>query len=115
MRLPNPWAVIYGTISVGALLAAESARSETYLETVGAVLITLVVYGLAHAYAELTEHRLVEGEPLTLSGVGRTLAQGLMVVAGAAVPLLVLVICWIAGVDLGSAVTAGIWSSAVMI
>ncbi len=36
-------AAVYGTISVGALLAAESANQETYLETVIAVLLTLLL------------------------------------------------------------------------
>ena len=45
-------AAIYGLMTVGALLAAESADSETYAETVGAVAVTMIVYWLAHSYAE---------------------------------------------------------------
>ena len=47
----NPGRLVYGTIAVGALLAAESARQETYVETVFAVAITLLLYwqiGRAH-------------------------------------------------------------------
>ena len=36
-------AAIYGLMTVGALLAAESAASESYAETVGAVVITMLV------------------------------------------------------------------------
>jgi len=54
----NPAGLIYGTIAVAALLAAESARRETYVETVGAVLITLLLYWLAHSYAGFTGERV---------------------------------------------------------
>jgi hypothetical protein len=39
----------------------------------------------------------------------------LSIVAGAAVPLLALLICWAAGVRLTSAVAAAIWTAAAMI
>ena len=113
--LPNPGAVVYGTITVGALLAAESAGRETYGETVGAVLLALLVYWLAHAYSDFTEHRLEQNQSFTLGGLARTLAHELMILAGAAIPLLALVVCWIGQVGLASAVTAGVWTSAAMI
>jgi hypothetical protein len=113
--LPNPGAVVYGTIAVGALLAAESAEHESYGETIGAVAIALLVYWLAHAYSEFAEHRLDHSEPLTLAGAARTLAHEVMIIVGAAVPLLTLLICWAAGVRLTSAVTAAVWTAAAMI
>src|ERR1019366_2743617 len=54
----NTWGLVYGTIAIGALLAAETAQSETYIETVGGVLIALVIYWLAHAYSEFTQSGL---------------------------------------------------------
>jgi hypothetical protein len=113
--LPNPGAVVYGTITVGALLAAETARRETYAETVGAVLLALLAYWLAHAYSEFTEHRLEQNQALTLGALARTLAHELMILAGAAVPLLTVIICWTIPVRLSAALTAAIWSSAGMI
>ncbi|MFL5824542.1 MAG: hypothetical protein ACJ764_13995 [Solirubrobacteraceae bacterium] len=115
MRLPRPGALVYGTITVGALLAAESADRETYAETILAVAVALVVYWLAHAYSDLTEHRLAHNQPLTLRGLGQTLARESMIVAGAAVPMLVLVIYGITGAHLTDAVNAAIWTSAGMI
>lgn len=113
--LPNPGAAVYGTITVGALLAAESASRETYLETVAAVVVTLLVYWLAHSYSQVTEHRLEQGEPLTLEGLGHTLAHELVIIVGAAIPLVALLICWIAGARLSTAVTIAIWTSAGLI
>jgi hypothetical protein len=113
--LPNSAGVVYGTIAVAALLAAETARSETYAETVAAVLITLVLYWLAHAYSEFTGRRLEGGEPFSLAGFGRTAVHELSVLIGAAIPLLALVIAWIAGAQLTTAVTASVWVAAAMI
>jgi hypothetical protein len=42
-------AAVYGTISIGALLAAESVHQETYAATLGAVAITLLIYVFIHA------------------------------------------------------------------
>jgi hypothetical protein len=111
----NPAGLIYGTITVAALLAAESARQETYPRTVGAVVITLLLYWLAHSYAEFTGERMEQGEPFTLAGLGRTAAQELMVLLGAAIPLLVLLISWATGAALTRAVFAGIWTSAAIL
>ena len=106
---------MYGTITIGALLAAESAKRETYAATVGAVAIALVLYWLAHAYSEFTAHRLAHKQPLTLKGLARTLIEGLTIVVGAGIPLLVVLICWVAGARLSTAVAAAIWASAATI
>ena len=113
--VPNPGGVVYGTIAVGALLAAESAGRESYLETAGAVAITMVAYWLAHAYSEITASRLEHNEPLKLDAVARTLAHELMIVVGAVIPLLTLLICWAVGAHLTSAVTTATWTSAATI
>jgi hypothetical protein len=106
---------VYGTIAVAALLAAESARRETYLSTVAAVVITLALYWLAHSYAEFTGERLRTGERITLAGFSRMMARELTILIGAAVPLGVLLIAWGNGASLTTAVNAAIWTSAAMI
>ncbi len=111
----SPGGLVYGTLAVGALLAAESARRETFAKTVLAVAITLMLYWLAHSYAEFTGERLQKGEAFSFADLVRTAAQELSVLFGAAVPLLVLLVAWAAGTSLTTAVTAAIWTSAVMI
>ena len=69
----NLGAAIYGLITVGALLAAETAQSETYAETVVAVVITLLIYWLAHSYADLTSWRLEASESLRLKSLMQTM------------------------------------------
>jgi hypothetical protein len=111
----NPSGAVYGTIAVAALLAAESARHETYLETVSAVVITLILYWLAHSYAEFTGERLRSGERLTASGLAHTMAREVTILFGAAVPLIPLLVWWLTGGQLTGAVTAAVWTSAVTI
>lgn len=111
----NPAGAVYGTIAVAALLAAESARRETYLTTVAAVVITLALYWLAHSYAEFTGERLRTGERLTLAGLSRMMAHELTILIGAAVPLVALLISWAAGASVTTAVNAAIWTSAAII
>ncbi|MGI8506653.1 MAG: hypothetical protein ACR2MK_07565 [Solirubrobacteraceae bacterium] len=108
----NPAALIYGTIAVAALLAAENARQETYPRTVGAVAVTLLLYWLAYSYAEFTGERIEHGEHFTYAGLVRAARAELAVLLGAAVPFGVLLACWVAGASETAAVTAAIWTSA---
>lgn len=113
--LTNPGPLIYGTITIGALLAAESAQRETYASTIGAVLVALTLYWLAHSYAEFTQRRARAETPQKLRGLLETMTHELSILLGASFPLLALVICGLAGVKLESAVTVATWTSAVMV
>lgn len=111
----NPAALVYGTIAVGALLAAESARQETYTKTIIAVAIALILYWLSYSYAAFTGRRIEEQEPLTMNGMLEALASELAVLLGAGAPFLALIVCWIFGASLDTAVSIGIWTSAAMV
>ena len=65
----NAAGLVYGTILVATLLSAESALRETYAKTVIGVLVALVTYWLALAYARFTGERLEEGRGATLAGL----------------------------------------------
>jgi hypothetical protein len=108
-------AAIYGLMTVGALLAAESAASETYAETVIAVVITMLVYLLAHSYAEFTSERLKEREPARFSALWRIIGEQVYILIGAAIPLLALLVDWAFGVSLDTAVLTALITAAVII
>ncbi len=110
-----PGPLVYGTITVAALLAAESARHETYLETVGAVAAVMVLYWLAHSYATLMGRRIEGGERLQLRTIGHTAGHELPILTGAILPLLAVLISWAAGARLTVAVSVGIWISVAML
>lgn len=113
--LKHPGEAIYGTIAVGALLAAESARRETYPATVVAVVVTLLLYWLAHSFADLVERQFEDEAKATISGALAMLMQDLPILIGAGIPLVTLLIFWVGGAGLASAVTAAVWTSAAII
>ena len=109
----NPAGVIYGTIAVGAVLAAESTRRETFSDTIEATVLILGLYWLAHTYATVVGDRLKARETLSLRRFWRALLHEGAIVKGAALPIAVLAALWASGVSLQTGVTAALWSSAV--
>ena len=107
----NPAGAIYGMIVIGALLAAESGRHETYIETVGSAVIAAALYWLAHAYTTVLGRRLQTLERLTAAALWRGLVHDLALIRGAAVPLLVLLLAWATGAAQATAVNAALWSA----
>jgi hypothetical protein len=111
----NAAGVIYGIITVGALMAAESGRHESYVDTVASALVATLLYWLAHAYADLLGRRLATGDRLTTGTLGRALAHDWAIVRGAALPLLALVIAWTAGASREAGVTAALRTAVVAV
>jgi membrane protein YqaA with SNARE-associated domain len=106
----NPGATIYGTLVAAALLATEAAGSATVLAMVGTILGTLIVYWLAHVYADvIARQALSEGEDphrLTMRIVVEALTQELGVIIGGALLVVVLVVVDLAGAGRSAAVDA---------
>ena len=111
----NAAGVVYGVITVGALMAAESGRHESYIDAFASSLIATLLYWLAHSYADLLGDRLSTGEPLTMKVLGRELAHDWAIVRGAAIPLLALVIAWVIGADRESGVTAALRTAVITV
>jgi hypothetical protein len=111
----NPSGVVYGIIAIGALLAAESGRHETFVDTVGSAALAACLYWLAHAYATLLGRRLVHPEVLTAATLWRALIHDWAIFRGAAVPLAALMIAWATGAAQETAVTAALWSAVVAV
>jgi hypothetical protein len=108
----NPAGVVYGLIMIGAVLAAESGLHDSYLETVGSTALTVAVYWLAHAYADLLGRRLTAHEHLTVQTLLYALAHDWAIVRGAALPLLALLVAWATGASQATAVLAAVWTCA---
>lgn len=107
--------LVYGTIVVGALLDAESAIHETYPQAVLAVVIAVVLYWLAHAYADATGLRVRRREGMKFGDFSGALIDELPILGGAAVPMAVLFLSWVAGATLSTGVNLGIYTSAAML
>lgn len=111
----NSAGLVYGTILVATLLSAESAIQETYVKTVLGVLVALLTYWLALAYARFTGERLEHKTGATIGLAARAAAHELTVFYGAALPLATLVAFWIGGASLDTAVLASIFLADVAI
>jgi hypothetical protein len=111
MPSENPSGLVYGVIVIGALLAAESGRHESYLDTVASAVIAATLYWLAHAYATVLGRRLSSQEQLTARALSRALAHDWALIRGAAIPLIVLLIAWVTGAAQATAVSAALWSA----
>ena len=106
---------VYGLITIGAVLAVESTRRETYAETLAAVAIAAVLYWLAHAYSDLLGDRLAGGDRLTVRGLLRCLGSEALLLAGAAVPVAAVLVCWASGASLATATWAAVAVCAALI
>jgi len=109
----NPSGSVFGLITVGALLAAESHIRESYADTVGSTAIVLLTYWLAHSYSDLLGGRLVVGERLGWEVTLRAFAKEWAIIKGATLPFVVLLIGWAAGAPQETAATAAVWTAAV--
>ncbi len=107
----NPAGTVYGMLVIGALLAAESGRYESYIDAAGSTLIALGLYWLAHAYANVLGRRLVTHERLTAGALGRALMHDWTIVRGAAIPLLALLLAWASGAGRETAINVALWST----
>jgi hypothetical protein len=107
--------LIYGTITVGAILGAENAGRDGYRETIEGLIVAILLFWLAHAYAAYTAHRMERTEPLSFRAFGHAMLGEATVILGAVVPVLVLLAEWLFGVPVTTGVTVGVWTSAAVI
>ena len=107
--------LVYGTIVVATLLAAESARSETYGKTIGAVVLAMLTYWLAVAYSHYSGERLEQEEGFKPAAFARVAIGELTLLLGALPPLLAVLIVWATGGSLTVAVRVGVWVAAASI
>lgn len=113
MPSENPSGAVYGVIVIGALLAAESGRHESYFDTLLSAAIAAALYWVAHSYAGVLGRRLTDGGRLTVGALLTALAHDWALIRGASIPLLALVVAALAGAAQETAVNAAVWSSVV--
>jgi hypothetical protein len=107
----NPAGAVFGIITVGALLAAESRVVETHLELVASVLLTIVVYWFAHSYSEVVGLRVVTRGRADWAKMRWVFGHELPIVKGAVPALLAVCIAWAAGATQETAATIGMWTA----
>jgi hypothetical protein len=111
VRGQNPAGVVYGTILIGALIAAESGVHDGYPDLIGSTTLVLGIYWLAHSYSTVLGRRLSHQEHLTVGALARALGHDWSIVRGASVPLLTLLLAWAAGASEATGVNAAVWAA----
>jgi hypothetical protein len=112
---PNAGGIVYGTIVVATLLAAESAQSETYGKTIGAVVLAMLTYWLAVSYAHYSGERIERQERFEYEGLVRTAVSEVTMLLGAVPELLAVLVVWALGDSLALAIRVGVIVAAVTI
>jgi hypothetical protein len=107
----NPAGAVYGLITLGALLAAESGLRDTYPETVGSATLAVLLYWFAHSYSDVLGLRLDEHESFSWTELWQTFSRDWAIAKGAGLPLLALVIAWATGASQATGVTAAVWTT----
>lgn len=114
-RTRNPASAVYGTVLAGSLIAVEGAAGVGLGRLVVLVLVTQLVYWLAHTYADLVGGRIRTGHRPHRGEVAHVLAEEWPLVTASFEPLAVTVIARAAGADLATAATLGLWAGTLML
>jgi hypothetical protein len=117
-RLPlptNPSGLVYGTILSATLISAETAKATRYSGALGGIVLAEIVYWLALSYSEFAGDRATTGEAFAWQGFWRSAKHELAVVLSGIPPFVVIVVCWIIGATLATALTIGVYTAAGMI
>lgn len=106
----NPASAVYGLLAIGAVLAAESAGTETYGVTFLSAVISACLYWLLHAYSTLLGRRLKGQARVDTTGLGSALSHDAPLLRGAAIPVMALVLCWALGASQPTGLYIALWT-----
>jgi hypothetical protein len=93
----NPAGVIYGTITVGAVLAAEGDRAEHVSTAVFTSFMVLLLYWVVHAWSDDTGRRIEKRADLSWDRFAGYLQRDWAIVRGALLPIIAVVIAALLG------------------
>jgi hypothetical protein len=112
----NPASAVYGTVLAGSLIATEGARDSVDVpRLLGLVLVTQLVYWLAHVYADLVGQRIRTGRRPRRSDVRELLREEWSLVAASYGPLVAVGTVYLLGYRANTAVLAGLWVTTAML
>lgn len=106
----DPGAAVYGMLSCGAVMAAESRISHALWMSVLGIALVVAMYWAAHSYASGVSRRLHEQIPLSPDGFRADLRREVGVVQGAILPILASVVAGLVGATPKVALDAGLWA-----
>ncbi len=111
----NPDSAVYGLITVGAVIATESAHAGSAWREVLAVTVVLILYWIAHAYSTFLGRRFTEGAPLGLSNAAETAYHEFAVFRGAGLPIIAMAVAALFGAGSEVVDAAGLVTTVVVL
>jgi hypothetical protein len=105
---------LYGLIICGAVLAAATEDARL-LGVALAMLGTLAIYWIAEAYAHWMAALMVHQRPLTRAEARGAVLDGLPLLAASVVPVLVLLLEALVGVDTPKGLRIALWVNAALL
>jgi hypothetical protein len=107
-------AAIYGLIVSGAVMAA-SGEHGSVRDVAITVFVTVLAYWAAESYADVLGEQIAEERTSTWERAWELLRQGFPLVEASFVPLFVLVVAWLVGVNTTAAITAGLVTNGLLL
>lgn len=104
---------IYGIIVSAAVMAASHAPSAA--ATVIGVLVTLAIYWAAERYARIVAERIHVGHPPSRRSLRSQLTSGWEMITASTLPLIVLSVTRLLGIDLQTALVWALMCSTVLL
>jgi hypothetical protein len=108
----NPVAAIYGTVLADSVLAVESERQTQLRDLIYAELGSVVVYWLAHVYAEFLGSAPSPTRRAGLHHLAEAMAHEWSLVTASFFPLVAVLLAAAAGASVQTAALAGMWTGA---
>jgi len=110
----NPRAAIYGTIVASAVIAATAAGGKSPALIMAATVATLLVFWLAHVYADFLDHGLRHGRS-DLKVLGSIMVQELSMLVAPALSILFLLLGALGVLEEALAVGLALWNGVVQL
>jgi hypothetical protein len=111
----NAEGAVYGAVLIGVLFASEDARRVGYPKTIAAAAVVLALYWLTSFYAHNLGARLQTREPVNRGLLWRSCVHELTIIEGGFIPVVALLVAWIAGASVTEGVTAAVGATAITI
>jgi hypothetical protein len=109
----NPAGVIFGTITVGAVLAGENAKGETVATSVEVALLVVALFWVVHAWSDDTGERLEHHRRLAWRPFVDALEHQGSILRAVLLPVVALFVAGLAGASDATALWVGTMTCAV--
>jgi hypothetical protein len=111
----NPGSLIYGLLTVGAVISAESGTTQHQGREIITAAVAVFIYFLIHTYSTLLGNRLHGGGVLGRRELLRAIADESAILRGAALPVVTMIVFKLLGASADTMEWAGIICAIVLL